>query len=341
MSPSHPSKLRARFISRLEERGFTQRTVRNYVQCVKQYQDWARSSPVHMSRDSVHRYLAFLRNEKKLAARTINIHLYALKGFCEFFLPDAGIMEPFKRMRTPRHQPKVLSPEDVSKLINAAPSLKGKAMIITLYSSGIRLDECLNLRITDIDSTRMVLHISRGKGLRERNALLSPTALQVLRAYYLKYRPRDFLFPGRKPDSHLSSTAVATMIRSTALRAHLATRVSAHILRHSFATHLLERGESLLVIQRLLGHVNLSSTAIYTQVSTRMLQAVSSPLDVPPQKPEVPPVVAKRRPGRPKGSKNKPRSPRRPKPNTTRRRGPGRPKGSRNKKSGATKGGRK
>jgi site-specific recombinase XerD len=323
------SPLRAQFVSFLELRGFTKATVRNYVQAVKQFQDWLGKSPVHMTRDSAHRYLDYLKNVKKLAPRTMNIHIYALKRFCDFFLPDSGIMEPFTRMHTPRYQPTVISATAVSAMIDASPNLKAKALITTLYSSGIRQSECLNLRIGDIDSTRMVLRIF-GKGQRERYALLSPTALEVLRAYYRQYRPKDLLFPGYKPNAPLSSTAAARIVRTTAAAAGIKSRVTAHVLRHSFATHLLERGESLLVIQKLLGHANVSTTAIYTQVSARMLQDVKSPLDQPPVEPaeltampteqSQPP---RRGPGRPKGSKNKPAK-------------RGRPKGSRNKATGSS-----
>jgi site-specific recombinase XerD len=281
------SPLRSRFVSFLELRGYTVKTVRNYVQSVSQFQKWLGKSPIHMCTETVREYLHRLKNVKKLAPRTINIHLYALKAFCEFFLPESGIMVPFRRMKTPKYQVTVLTPEEVSRLIEATTTLKGKALITTIYSAGIRLDECLNLKITDVDSARMILHIN-GKGQKQRYALLSPCALEVLRNYYRQCRPGPYLFPGQKPDAHISDTAVAAMIRTTALRARIEKRVTAHILRHSFATHLLERGESLLTIQRLLGHANVATTAMYTRVSTEMLRSVPSPLDVPPPLPQIP-----------------------------------------------------
>lgn len=302
------SPLREKFVSFLELRGFTKATVRNYIQSIKQFQDWLGKSPVHITRESAHCYLDYLKNVKKLAPRTMNIHIYALKRFCDFFLPGSGIMDPFTRMRTPKYQPTVLSAAEVASMIQAAPNLKVKAIITTLYSAGLRISECLNLKITDIDSKRMVLHIF-GKGQRERNALLSPITLTLLRDYYRQARPTDYLFAGYKPNAPLSTTAAAYQIRTTAANAGIKTRVTAHVLRHSFATHLLERGESLLVIQKLLGHVELSSTAIYTQVSAQMLQQVKSPLDQPPPQPQQPvtPTVSADKRGRPKGSKNKPR----------------------------------
>ena len=283
------SPLRSRFIEFLELRGFTAATIRNYVQGVKQFQDWLGCSPTRMTREKVQEYLTYLRRVRQLAPRTMNVHIYALKGFCEFFLPGSGIMQPFLRMRTPKYQPVVLSRGEVDALIAAAPSLKARAILTTLYSAGLRLNECLTLRIADVDSKRMVLHI-QGKGARQRYALLSPMTLELLRSYYRQYRPKEFLFPGQAPGSHLSKKAVSLMVRATARRAALTQHVTAHTLRHSFATHLLERGESLLVIQRLLGHAEISTTTMYTQVSAQMLSAVQSPLDAPPPAPaNIPP----------------------------------------------------
>jgi site-specific recombinase XerD len=164
------------------------------------------------------------------------------------------------------------------------------------------------LKITDIDSKRMVIHVF-GKGQRERYALLSPITLQILRDYFRRYRPLDYLFPGYNQQAPLSTTAAARVIRTTAQSIGISTHVTAHVLRHSFATHLLERGESLLVIQKLLGHANLATTAMYTQVSAQMLQEVKSPLDQPPAAAQIPslPLGTTAKLGRPKGSKNKPR----------------------------------
>ena len=309
------SPLREKFVSYLQLRGYTKATVRNYVDPVAQFQKWLGKSPIHMSTESVRQYLTYLRNTRKLAPRTMNIHIYALKAFCEFFLPESQIMAPFRRMRTPKHQVKILSAKQISRLIETSPNLKTKAMICVMYSAGLRLSECCSLRIADIDSSRMVIHVF-GKGQRDRYAVLSPKTLIVLRTYYREYKPKEFLFEGKTSDRHIHTRSAANMITLTALRAGITQKVSPHILRHSFATHLLERGESLLVIQRLLGHARVDTTARYAQVSTEMLRKVSSPLDAPPPQPDLTDTPAK------------PRSPRK-------KRGPGRPKGSRNRRSAA------
>ena len=341
------SPLRAKFVQFLELRGFTQATIRNYVQVVKQFQDWLGCSPLKMTSDNVREYLIFLKHKKKLAPRTINLHLHALRSFCECMLPGSAVMSPFKRMRVPKHQPVVLSARDVFSMIQNCHNLKTKAIIATMYSAGLRLEECCNLKLTDIDSKRMVMLIN-GKGQKQRYGVLSERVLEILRDYYRKYRPKHWLFEGRTAQNPLTRRALAELIHIAGLRAGIKHRVSPHMLRHSFATHLVERGEQLLVIQRLLGHVNVATTAMYTQVSANMLRATKSPLDVPPPEPAGTegPTLNRPRRGRPKGSKNKPkaetkptgkspkrRGPGRPKGSTTKRRGPGRPKGSRDRKS--------
>lgn len=225
-------------------------------------------------------------------------------------LPDADIMSSFKRMRTPKYQPVVLSVQDVAAMIDLTENLKTRAIIATMYSAGLRLDECCHLKVSDIDSKRMTILVN-GKGQKQRLGLLSTMTLEILRTYYRRYRPSQWLFEGRKPENHLTRRALAELIHIAGLRAGIKRRVSPHMLRHSFATHLLERGESLLVIQRLLGHVNVSTTAMYTHVSNRMLQEVKSPLDQPPADAPSPEKLTLNRPrrGRPKGSKNKPKPP--------------------------------
>jgi site-specific recombinase XerD len=162
------SPLRARFIGYLELKGFSPKTVRNYVQVVKQFTGHIGKSPVQMTRTDVENYLLHLKRVKKLEARTINLHFYGLRSFCAFMLPDSDIMKPFGRMREPHRQPKLLSRQEAEKVIESAENLKHKAIISLMYSSGIRLNECVHLTIKDVDSSRMVLHILGGKGAKDR-----------------------------------------------------------------------------------------------------------------------------------------------------------------------------
>jgi integrase/recombinase XerD len=284
------TELRSKFIAFLELRNYSKCTVRNYVQVIKQFSDYIGHSPVKLTQDDIRNYLLHLKRVKKLEARTINLHLYAIRSFCQFMLPDTDIMRPFTRMREPDKQPRVISREEVEKLIAGAGNLKCKAVISLLYSSGLRLAECTNLRIADIDSKRMILHVHEGKGAKDRYALLADRTLVILREYYKAYRPVEWLFPGKVPGNPLHSRIIQEFVRYTGRKVGLDKPVSPHVLRHSFATHLLEAGVPLQVIQHLLGHSRISTTAIYTHVSTDMLRSVKSPFDMPVAPPP-PPII--------------------------------------------------
>lgn len=335
------TKLRLRFIAFLELKNYSKRTVNSYVQVVRKFSEFIGRSPDTLTQDDIRNYLLHLKRVKKLEPKTINLHLYAIKSFCQFMLPDTDIMRPFSRMREPNKQPKVISREEVEKLINGAGNLKCKAVIALLYSSGLRLSECTNLRISDIDSRRMIIHVHAGKGAKDRYALLSERTLGILREYYRTYRPAGWLFPGKVPGNPLHSRIIQEFVRYTGRKIGLDKTVSPHVLRHSFATHCLEAGVPLQVIQHLLGHSRIDTTAIYTHVSTDLLRKVRSPFDQPipqqsqlsrfPFSEEVAEEPEKKKRGRPKGSKNK----RKPK------RKVGRPKGSKNKSVKKGKGGRK
>ena len=327
------TELRSQYIAFLELKNYSQKTITSYVHVIKKFSEYLGYSPVHLTQDTIRNYLLHLKRVKKLEPKTINQHLYGLKSFCQFMIPETDIMRSFTRMREPTKQPKIISRQEVEKLIGGASNLKRKAVISLLYSSGIRGGECTRIRIADIDRDRMILHIHGGKGAKDRYALLSQRTLHILREYYRAYRPAGWLFPGNTPGKPLSQRAIQDIVKHTGWKAGVATSVSPHVLRHSFATHCLEAGVPLQVIQHLLGHSRIDTTAIYTHVSTDLLSKVKSPFDQPvPQQPQSPllPFSAevinqpeKRRRGRPKGSKNKPKQ----------KRKAGRPKGSNNKKS--------
>jgi integrase/recombinase XerD len=284
------TELRSRFIAFLELKNYSNRTIDNYVHVIKHFSLFIGHSPAKLTQDDIRNYLLHLKRVKKLEARTINLHLYAIRSFCQFMLPDTDIMRPFTRMREPDKQPRVISREEVEKLIAGAGNLKCKAVIALLYSSGLRLTECTNLRIADIDSKRMILHVHEGKGAKDRYALLADRTLVILREYYKAYRPVEWLFPGKVPGNPLHSRIIQEFVRYTGRKIGLDKHVSPHVLRHSFATHCLEAGVPLQVIQHLLGHSRISTTAIYTHVSTDMLRSVKSPFDMPVAPPP-PPII--------------------------------------------------
>ncbi|KMQ49483.1 Integrase/recombinase [Chitinispirillum alkaliphilum] len=213
-------------------------------------------------------------------------------------------MAPYKRLKEPKHHPDIISREEIRSVIETEQNLKYKAIISTIYSSGIRLEECVNLDVSDIDSKRMVIHVRHGKGGKDRITILSPQTLKILRKYWLKFKPRTCLFEGNVRGKRIGRRTVEEIVAVAGFKTGLRRRLKAHSLRHSFATHLLEDGVPIQVIQRLLGHSRLDTTNIYTHVSSDMLTGVKSPLDTPsPQSVRTETGTAKpKKRGRPKGS---------------------------------------
>jgi integrase/recombinase XerD len=173
----------------------------------------------------------------------------------------------------------VLSAEEVARFLQAVPGLRNRVVLTTAYAAGLRVGEVARLKVASIDSQRMLIHVENGKGGRDRYAMLSPRLLEILRAYWRRVHPGLWLFPGQDPSGHVSTRTIQAACRSTRRRARLGKPVTAHTLRHSFATHLLERGVDIRIIQVLLGHVDLGSTARYAQVATNLIATTGSPLD--------------------------------------------------------------
>ncbi|HEY5205338.1 MAG TPA: tyrosine-type recombinase/integrase, partial [Roseiarcus sp.] len=199
--------------------------------------------------------------------------------------PDSGIpnrvtpSEIWYQAREPRKLPVVLSADEVVRFLESVSSLKSRAALTTAYAAGLRASEVAGLRVADIDSTRGVILIRHGKGGKDRNVMLSPQLLGILRTYWRLARPTTYLFPGRDDERPIDPTVLHAPCRSAVKAAGLTKRVTLHTLRHSFATHLLEGGTDIRIIQVLLGHNNLSSTARYAQVATHTIRATQSPFD--------------------------------------------------------------
>jgi len=209
----------------------------------------------------------------------INATVAALRFFFKVTLDRPDLTKHLSFMHEPRKMPVVLSPEEVARFLEAAPGIKYKAALSVAYGAGLRDSEAASLKVSDIDSKRMMLRVEQGKGHKDRHAMLSPVLLELLRDWYRIARPQGWLFPGQNQISPMSTRQLTRACHAAAQMAEIAKRVSPHTLRHSFATHLLEQNIDIRVIQVLLGHAKLETTALYTRVATNTIREVMSPLD--------------------------------------------------------------
>ena len=218
-------------------------------------------------------------NAKAARVATINGSVAALRFFFTVTLDRPEMARHLTFVREPRKIPVVLSPEEVARLLEAAPGPKYKAALSAAYAAGLRVSEVVALKVSDIDSERLLLRIEQGKGRKDRFAMLSPRLLDLLRDWYRIARPAIWLFPGRDPMLPMTTRQFNRAVHTAAGMAGLKKRVTPHTLRHSFATHLLEQNTDVRLIQVLLGHAKVDTTALYTQVATNVIRAVISPLD--------------------------------------------------------------
>ncbi|MBM3212642.1 integrase, partial [Candidatus Poribacteria bacterium] len=223
-------------------------------------------------------YLLYLVEEKEAATSTLNQAINALKFYYGTMLKKKFLYE-IKRPRKDKKLPVVLSKEEAAKILSSVENIKHKAILMLVYSAGLRVGEVVRLKPEDIDSKRMLIHVRGSKGRKDRYTLLSEKALNILREYWRKYKPAKWLFEGAKEGRYLSIRSVDKIFRNACDKAGIKKDVSVHTLRHSFATHLLEGGTDLRYIQELLGHAHSKTTEIYTHVSTKSLGKITSPLD--------------------------------------------------------------
>ncbi len=272
------SPLRRRMIEDMTIRNLSPATQRSYIHAVARFSDYFGRSPDKLTLDDVRAYQVHLAS-KGVAWGSLNQVVCALRFFYGVTLDQAIIPERIPYAREPRKLPTVLSAEEVVRFLEAVSSLKARVALTTAYAAGLRVSEVAALKVADIESDRMVMRIENGKGGKQRYVMLSAPLLGVLRSYWRRTRPSLYLFPGRTPDKPIEPTVLHAACRSAAAAAGIDKRVSVHVLRHSFATHLLESGTDIRIIQVLLGHENLSTTARYTHVSTGLIAGTASPLD--------------------------------------------------------------
>ena len=278
------SPLRQRMIEDMRMRKLEEKTQTAYIRAVHKLAAYLKRSPDTATIEELRRFQLHLVDQGTSPV-TINATITGLKFFFDITLDRVELMAKMQTVRVPRTLPVVLSRDEVARLIAAAPNLKSQTALSIAYGTGLRASEVIALKVSDIDSQRMMLRIEQGKGHKDRYAMLSPILLERLRCWWRlghaqgKILPGGWLFPGMNPMEPVTTRQLNRAIHAAAEAAKIDKRVSMHTLRHSFATHLLEQKVDIRVIQVMLGHKKLETTALYTQVATELLREVVNPLE--------------------------------------------------------------
>jgi len=272
------SPLRRRMIEDMTIRKLSPKTQQGYIRTIKNLAAFLSRSPDTASFEDIRRFQLHLA-ESGTGTPIRNQTVAALRFFFRVTLKRYAIIEYTAFIHEPRKLPVVLSPDEMARLLDAAPGLKYKAALSVAYGAGLRASEVVSLKISDIDSKRMVIRVEQGKGRKDRYVMLSPHLLELLRAWCKTGRPQGWLFPGQNRVNPLTTRQFNRACHAAAHMAGIDKRVSPHTLRHSFATHLLEQNIDIRVIQVLLGHAKLDTTALYTRVATKTIREIMSPLE--------------------------------------------------------------
>jgi integrase/recombinase XerD len=278
MSEKPISPLRRRMIEDMTIRGFGEKTQNDYIRHVKTFTIFLGRAPDRAEPADLRAYQLHQR-ESRVQPPTMNSTVAALRFFFTTTCDRPEMARHLRLVKQPQKLPMVLTPEEVLPLLEAAPGPKYKAALAVAYGAGLRVSEVANLKVSDIDSERMVLRIEQGKGKKDRNGMLSPRLLELLREWWLVGQPTTWLFPGRDVLQPITTRQLHRVVRDTAAAVGIQKRVSPHTLRHSFATHLLEQGVDIRLIQVALGHSKLDTTARYAHVASKVLRDMVSPLD--------------------------------------------------------------
>lgn len=280
--------LRQRMIDDMTLRNLALETQRNYIAHCAAFARFFGRSPEQLDQEAVREYLLYQLNERRLQPESINQQVSALKFLYLSTLEMPWGEQDFPRVKRPHRLPVVLSQEEVVQFFDHVPSLRYRAALMVCYGAGLRVSEAVALKVSDIDSPRMLLRVEQGKGRKDRYAMLSPRLLQVLRLYWRAARPdpAGYLFPSWRTGRHLNASSLQQACHDAALRSGLRKKITVHTLRHSFATHLLKNGTDIRVIQVLLGHERIDTTAHYTRVTPKVIGRTISPLDLIEQPPK-------------------------------------------------------
>ena len=276
--PAPISALRQRMIDDMKIRNLSPSTQRAYIHAVKRFSQYFGRSPDQLGAEHVRAFQVHLVNQG-ISWSTLNVKVCALRFFYTVTLGQPGLLAQIPYAKHAVMLPEVLSPDEVVRFLAAVGNLKHRVALTMAYATGMRVSEVVGIEVRHIDSERMVIRIEQGKGAKDRYVMLSPRLLGILRTYWKIARPSRFLFPGFDPVRPLTAGQLHDACRKARVAAGVSKSVSVHTLRHSFATHLLEQGTDIRVIQALLGHVSLVTTARYTRVAVSTIKGVASPLD--------------------------------------------------------------
>ena len=274
------SELREIMKMDMELRGYSPMTIKSYINHVSNFAKFYNKSPELLTEKEICDYLHYCIIKKKLSEGTVNYINSGLKFFYTKTLNRYWNSDKIARMKEPKKLPSVLSPEEVKSIFDVTDNLKHRAILMTVYSAGLRVSEVCNLKITDIDSKNMQILIREGKGKKDRYSLLSKANLEILREYWKRYHPTEYLFSGKGRTDSISPRSVQKMLEKSIKKAKITKHATVHTLRHSFATHLLDAGTDICYIQRLLGHTRITTTTIYLHLRRMDLLNIKSPLDI-------------------------------------------------------------
>lgn len=280
MTTERMSPLRRRMIEDMMVRGHGEKTKLDYIRAIKRFAAFLGRSPDTATTEDLRAWQLHM-TETNVSVASFNQAITVLRFFFTVTCGRDDLVRNMRFRRAPQRLPVTLSPEEVARLIDAAPGpgLKHRAALSIAYGAGLRVSEVVSLKIGDIDSDRMLIRVEQGKGRKDRHVMLSPSLLALLRDYWREARPQGWLFPGLPPVTPISTRQLNRAVHAAADAAGIGKRVTPHTLRHSFATHLLEANTDIRVIQVLLGHAKLDTTARYAHVATRIIRDVTSPLD--------------------------------------------------------------
>lgn len=274
-------KLRDQMMEDLQLRDYARGTRKAYVDCARAFVAYHRKPPQQMGELEVRQFLMYLVETKKVGPASRKMYVAAIKFLYAVTLRRPEVVAAIPWPKVAHGVPEILSGSEITTLLGAVESLKHRAVIMTAYGAGLRVSEVCSLHVDDIDSVRMTIRVRHGKGNQARYVPLPERVLFVLRRYWVAERPKKpWLFPGQQPGCPVSAASVRWHLGAAATRTQLTKRVTPHVLRHSFATHLLELGTDVRVIQMLLGHRSIRTTVRYTRVTGRLVAKTTSPVDV-------------------------------------------------------------